>query len=110
MTGPEYANAFVQKIKDSDISVMLEATVTKIRDRHFPINIINKLTNKKQYLLEVVSPMGAFKISAKAIVLAMGCRERPAGAINLCGTRPAGVLSRRDLSGTECCRAAPRSD
>ena len=48
MTGPEYANAFVQKIKDSDISVMLEATVTKIRDRHFPINIINKLTNKKQ--------------------------------------------------------------
>ena len=93
MTGPEYANAFVQKIKDSDISVMLETTVTKIRDRHFPINVINKLTGKKQYLLEVVSPMGAFKISAKAIVLAMGCRERPAGAINLCGTRPAGVLS-----------------
>ena len=93
MTGPEYANAFIQKIKDSDISVMLEATVTKIRDRHFPINVINKLTNKKQYLLEVVSPMGAFKISAKSIVLAMGCRERPAGAINLCGSRPAGVLS-----------------
>lgn len=93
MTGPEYANAFVQRIKDSDIQVMLETTVTKIKESGFVAGVINKINKTQKYVVEVLSPLGTFKINAKAIVLAMGCRERPAGAINLCGTRPAGVLS-----------------
>ena len=93
MTGPEYANAFAQKIKESDIQVMLETTVTKIKESGFVAGVINKINKTQKYVVEVMSPRGAFKINAKAIVLAMGCRERPAGAINLCGTRPAGVLS-----------------
>lgn len=93
MTGPEYANAFIEKIKNSDIAVMLETTVTKIRECSFVPKLINTLSKKQRYVIEVISPMGSFKITAGAIVLAMGCRERPAGAINLCGTRPAGVMS-----------------
>lgn len=87
MTGPEYANAFIEKVKQTDIQIMLETTVLKIKDAG---NLFGK---KEGYSVETLSPMGKHKFTAKSIVLAMGCRERPAGAINLCGTRPAGVLS-----------------
>ncbi len=93
MTGPEYATAFAEKIKASDIQVMLETTVTKISPAPIIDRVVSLINGKTKYTVEVMSPRGKFKITAKAIVLAMGCRERPAGAINLCGTRPAGVLS-----------------
>ena len=87
MTGPEYANAFIEKVKNTDIQIMLETTVKKIKPAG------SKLIKKQGYMVETLSPVGSHNFTAKAIVLAMGCRERPAGAISLCGTRPAGVLS-----------------
>ncbi|NCB48184.1 MAG: FAD-dependent oxidoreductase [Clostridia bacterium] len=78
LTGPEYANLFIEKVKKSNIKVFLLSTVLKI-ENNFEITVING--------------SGLFKISAKSIVLATGCRERPAGAISLCGSRPAGVIS-----------------
>ena len=91
LTGPEYASAFVQKVKQTDIQVMLETTVVKIKENKNILSLFSK--EHGGYIVETLSPVGKVKFSAKAIVLAMGCRERPAGAINLCGTRPAGVLS-----------------
>lgn len=86
MSGPEYANAFIDKIKHTDIQIMLETTVVKIEDlKHFG--------KKCGYKVFTISPMGKHTFTTKSIVLAMGCRERPAGAISLCGTRPAGILS-----------------
>jgi len=82
MTGPEYANALIEKVKRTDIKVLLET-------------MVNGISRKEDgnYVVSVLSKNGAFNITAKAIILAMGCRERPAAAIGLCGTRPVGVLT-----------------
>jgi NADPH-dependent 2,4-dienoyl-CoA reductase/sulfur reductase-like enzyme len=52
--------------------------------------LVTKIENKK---VEVMGSVGVETISAKAVILAMGCRERTAGNINLCGTRPMGILT-----------------
>jgi len=78
LTGPEYANRFVEKISKSNVSVLLDTTVLKVEGG---------------YILTLLNKNGLKNIKVKSIILAMGCRERPAGAISLCGTRPAGVIS-----------------
>ena len=79
MTGPEYADRFRKMVEAEDIDVMLESMVLSLDE------------NKE---VCVLSPtQGYCKIKAGAIVLAMGCRERTAGAIALPGTRPAGIYT-----------------
>lgn len=79
MTGPEYADRFRKTVEAEDIDVMLESMVLSLDE------------NKE---VCVLSPtQGYCKIKAGAIVLAMGCRERTAGAIALPGTRPAGIYT-----------------
>lgn len=80
LTGPEYAKRFAEKVAaDENITVMLEAMVISVTaDR--------KVT--------AISPEhGIFTVDGGSVVLAMGCRERAAGAIALPGTRPAGIYS-----------------
>lgn len=78
LTGPEFAHRFREMVEnDKNITVFTNTIVTKIG-------------NKK---VDVVGSVGVETIQAKAIVLAMGCRERTAGNISLCGTRPMGVLT-----------------
>lgn len=77
LTGPEYANRFVELLKETNVDVMLNTFVTKITDK--------KIT--------IVNPDGASVIEPKAIVLAMGCREKTAGNIKLNGTRPVGIMT-----------------
>jgi len=80
MTGPEYAFRFRKMVENSSIDVMLESMVLSIDD------------NKK--IVSFISPENGYcTVSAKAIVLAMGCRERSAGAIMLPGSRPAGIYT-----------------
>lgn len=78
LTGPEYAKRFADKVAETDIQILTDTTITDI-DGHFCLNGIGKT--------------GVVKINCKSVVLATGCRERPAGAISLCGTRPAGIIS-----------------
>ena len=78
LTGPEYAQRFAKKVNKAKIPVFLETTVLKI-EQGFKIFALNG--------------SGLQVFSSKAIVLALGCKERPAGAISLCGTRPAGVIT-----------------
>lgn len=78
LTGPEFAHRFRKLVeKDKNITVYTNTLVTEIGDR----------------VVTVMGALGVEKISAKAVVIAMGCRERTAGNISLCGTRPAGVLT-----------------
>lgn len=78
LTGPEFAHRLRKEVeKDKNITVFKNTLVTKIEDRR----------------VEVIGEVGVETIEAKAVVLAMGCRERTAGNINLCGTRPMGVLT-----------------
>ena len=78
LTGPEYADVYIQKIKARGIQVYPETTVTAV---------------SPERLVTAQNRSGILKIQAKAVILAMGCRERARGALNIAGTRPAGVYS-----------------
>ena len=78
LTGPEYAAVYYEQVKERGIRVLYETTVTDITAEK-----IVTATNRN----------GIVKLQAKAVILAMGCRERSRGALNISGTRPAGVYS-----------------
>ncbi len=79
LTGPEYAVKFISLIeKENNITKFLGTIVTDI--------------NPHEKTIKAMNATGVFTINAKAIVLAMGCRERTAGGIMQCGYRPAGVF------------------
>ena len=78
LTGPEYAAVYKEKVKERGIKVFYESTVTTVS----PDKIVTARNRE-----------GILKIQAKAVILAMGCRERSRGALNTPGTRPAGVYS-----------------
>ena len=78
LTGPEYAAVYARKVAERGIQVYAETTVTGI-------------TGEK--LVTARNREGILKIQAKAVILAMGCRERSRGALNICGSRPAGIYS-----------------
>lgn len=79
LTGPEYAGRFIEKVQDLDIEYMLGTMVMDI--------------SKDKVVTAMNREEGLFEIQAKAIILAMGCRERPRGALNIPGYRPAGIFS-----------------
>lgn len=78
LTGPEYAHVYRQEVLRRKIRVYYETTVTAV-------------TPEKTVTAQ--SREGILKIQAEAIILAMGCRERSRGALNIPGDRPAGVYS-----------------
>jgi NADPH-dependent 2,4-dienoyl-CoA reductase/sulfur reductase-like enzyme len=79
LTGPEYALRYINEVEKLNIPYMLGTMVLDIT----PDKVITATNREK----------GVFTIEAKAIILAMGCRERPKGALNISGTRPAGIYS-----------------
>lgn len=79
LTGPEYAQRFVNMVRETDINVLLETMVLEV--------------SKDRTIYAVNSKEGMLEIKAKAIVLAMGCRERTRGALRIPGKRPAGIFS-----------------
>jgi len=78
LTGPEYAAVYEEKVRQRNIQVYAETTVTAVS----PDKVVTAQNRQ-----------GILKIQAKAVILAMGCRERSRGALNICGSRPAGVYS-----------------
>ncbi len=79
LTGPEYAARFIQRVKDARIEYQLSTMVLNIS----PEKIVTAMNREE----------GLFEIEAGAVVLAMGCRERSRGALNIPGYRPAGIFS-----------------
>ena len=81
LTGPEYAYRFKKQVEATPgITVFLDAMVLSVAP------------DGKS--LSAVSPKeGAFTVETRALVFATGCRERTAGAISMCGTRPAGIYT-----------------
>lgn len=79
LTGPEYAEKFVDKLKDLGIEYKLESVVTTIH----PDKRVEYVNTKE----------GFATVEANAIILTMGCYERNSGAISIPGNRPAGVLT-----------------
>ena len=79
LTGPEYAYRYEKQVRELDIPFMLNTMVVEISE--------NKTVTAMN------SEYGIFTVNAKAIILAMGCRERPKGALNIAGRRPAGIYT-----------------
>jgi len=79
LTGPEYAYRYEKMVREYDIPFMLDTMVIDI-DENKTVTAMNK-------------ERGIFLIDAKTVILAMGCRERPKGALNIAGTRPAGIYT-----------------
>lgn len=79
LTGPEYAQRFINMVKETNIEIMLNTMVLDIEENK-TVHVIN-------------SEDGYMEIEAKAIILSMGCRERTRGAINIPGDRPSGIFN-----------------
>lgn len=79
LTGPEYAERFIEKVCELGIEYKLNTMVMHI--------------DAKKRVVAMNREDGMFSIDAKAIILAMGCRERPRGTLNIPGYRPAGIFS-----------------
>ena len=83
LTGPEYAERYADKVRALDIPYELGTMV---------LDVTKDDNNDKN--VTVISPeRGAVTLKAKAVILAMGCRERPRGALNIPGFRPQGVYT-----------------
>ena len=79
LTGPEYANRFIEGVISRNIPYKVSTMVLSLsKDKE--VTAINK-------------DEGVFVLKAKAVILAMGCRERSKGALNIAGSRPAGLFS-----------------
>lgn len=79
LSGPEYAARFIELVEKTDIDIKTDTMVISIT----PDNIVTAINNKD----------GMIDIDAKAIILAMGCRERPKGALDISGTRVSGIMT-----------------
>lgn len=79
LTGPEYAQRFIDRVKELGIPYKLNTMVMDISEEK-KVTIMNR-------------EEGLQVLQAKSIILAMGCRERPRGALNIPGYRPAGIYS-----------------
>ena len=79
LTGPEYAYRYEIQVKERNIPFKLNTMVLDIS----PDKVVTAMNSED----------GMFMIRAKAIILAMGCRERPKGALNICGSRPSGIFT-----------------
>ena len=79
LSGPEYAQRFIDQVTELNIPCLLDTMVLDLSEER-----ILTVTSRAE---------GLQQIKADAVILAMGCRERPRGALNIPGTRPAGVWS-----------------
>ena len=79
LTGQEYAARFIEQVKQLSMEYRLHTMVMDI--------------TKERVITAMSSERGIYQIQAKAVILAMGCRERPRGALNIPGYRPAGIYT-----------------
>ena len=79
LTGPEYAARFIKKVEEMQIPYVTDTMVLDI--------------SSDKVVTAISKADGLYQIEAGAVILAMGCRERPRGALNIPGTRPAGIYT-----------------
>ena len=86
LTGPEYAQRFIDQVHATDIALFLNSMVLGIDS--------GELTEDTAvHTVTLMSPAGMLQLTGRAIVLAMGCRERTRSEIKIPGSRPAGVFT-----------------
>ena len=86
LTGPEYAQRFIDQVRATDIALFLDSMVLGIDSGESP-------EDAAVHTVTLMSPAGMLQLTGRAVVLAMGCRERTRSEIKIPGSRPAGVLT-----------------
>ena len=97
LTGPEYAQRFIDQVRETDIALFLDSMVLGIDSDE--VEAMSSLDADKTagdaavHTVTLMSPAGMLQLTGRAVVLAMGCRERTRSEIKIPGSRPAGVFT-----------------
>lgn len=86
LTGPEYAQRFIDQVRATDIALFLDSMVLGIDSGESTEDAILRTVT-------LMNPSGMLQLTGRAVVLAMGCRERTRSEIKIPGNRPAGVFT-----------------
>lgn len=86
LTGPEYAQRFIDQVRETDIALFLDSMVLAIDSGE-------NTGDTAAHTVTLMSPAGMLQLTGRAVVLAMGCRERTRSEIKIPGSRPAGVFT-----------------
>lgn len=86
LTGPEYAQRFIDQVRATDIALFLDSMVLEIDSGE-------STEDATLHTVTLMNPSGMLQLTGRAIVLAMGCRERTRSEIKIPGNRPAGVFT-----------------
>ncbi len=86
LTGPEYAQRFIDQVRATNIALFLDSMVLKIDSGE-------STEDAAVHTVTLMSPTGMLQLTGRAVVLAMGCRERTRSEIKIPGSRPAGVFT-----------------
>lgn len=86
LTGPEYAQRFIDQVRATDIALFLDSMVLEIDSGE-------STENAAVHTVTLMRPTGMLQLTGRAVVLAMGCRERTRSEIKIPGSRPAGVFT-----------------
>lgn len=86
LTGPEYAQCFIDQVRATDIALFLDSMVLGIDSGE-------STEDAAVHTVTLMSPTGMLQFTGRAVVLAMGCRERTRSEIKIPGSRPAGVFT-----------------
>lgn len=89
LTGPEYAQRFIDQVHATDIALFLDGMVIGIDGG----SDNSGASDAEAHTVTLMSPAGMLQLTGRAIVLAMGCRERTSSEIKIPGSRPAGVFT-----------------
>lgn len=92
LTGPEYAQRFIDQVCATDIALFLDSMVIGI-DGDADTADDSGAGNAAIHTVTLMSPTGMLQLTGRAVVLAMGCRERTRSEIKIPGSRPAGVFT-----------------
>lgn len=93
LTGPEYAQRFIDQVRATDIALFLGSMVLGIDSAEGDPGTGKTAGATAVHTVTLMSPAGTLQLTGRAVVLAMGCRERTRSEIKIPGSRPAGVFT-----------------
>lgn len=93
LTGPEYAQRFIDQVHATDIVLFLNSMVIGIDSGECASGADESAEDGVTHTVTLMSPAGMLQLTGRAVVLAMGCRERTRSEIKIPGSRPAGVFT-----------------
>ena len=91
LTGPEYAQRFINQVRETDIALFLDSMVIGIDGGASSAD--GTACDATVHTVTLMNPAGMLQLTGRAVVLAMGCRERTRSEIKIPGSRPAGVFT-----------------